>query len=122
MLGRVDAARDAEDFLSGGNFFGVDEAVAMVGEAGSIFRAGERGEEHAARASMKVEDEVGADHGLAGFEIAGENFGEAGFDDDAYFQIGAMALEERKGGRGENAIAQGSQTDHGDPRTGRKAI
>jgi len=37
MFGGVDAAGDAQDFLRGGDFVGIDEAVAMMGEACTEF-------------------------------------------------------------------------------------
>jgi hypothetical protein len=79
-----------------------------MGEAGSEFRAGEGGEDHAAGTAVEIEDEVGSSHGIAGLvdiRIIGEDFGESGFDDDAEFEVGAVAFEEREGGCGEDAVA-----------------
>jgi hypothetical protein len=33
-----------------------------------------------------------------------------------------VKFEKSEGGRGQDTVAQGSQTDHGDPRAGRQAI
>jgi hypothetical protein len=74
---------------------------------------------------MEVEDQVGTGHAFSGFIyvwIVHKNLGEAGFDDDADFQIRAMLFEEREGGSGEDAVTEGSQTDHGDPRAGRQTV
>ena len=108
MFRSVDASRDAQDFLRGGNLVVVHEAVAMMGETGSEFRAGERGQDHAACAAVEIEDQVGSSHRVAGFvdiRIIREDLGESRLDDDAKLQVRTMALEEREGGSGEHAVA-----------------
>jgi len=56
---------------------------------------------------VEIEHQVRAGHDvsrLIDIRIGGENFGEAGFDDQAELEVRTVVLEERKGGRGEDAV------------------
>jgi hypothetical protein len=131
MFGGVDGPFFTEDLLGSGDAGVVEEAIGVMAKAGAELGSGGDGEPHAAGAAVEVEGHVrspGGDGGGLGRKQFGdvwivvEDAAEAVFDDDGDFEIGAVVLEERECGRGEDAIAEGAKADHRDACAVRQAL
>ena len=125
MFRSVDGLLDSENLLGSWNFVRINEAVAMMRESGAQFRPRCERQPHAARPAVKIERKIRGPPGIADFVDIGiplENRRESRLDDHRDLEIGPMALEQRERGRGQHAVAERPQTDHGDPRAGWQPI
>ena len=122
MLGGVHAAGDAERFLRGRDGSVVNPGGAEDVEAGAEARAGECGEAGGARPAVQVQAERGGEgpqspegrgQHTEDIRVAGEDSGEAIFGDDGEFQVGTGLFEEMECRGGEDAVAQGAETNYG---------
>ena len=103
MLGGVDLAIHAQDFLRARNAHVVDELMAEVAEAGAEAGAGECRHPGAARAAVEVQAELRAPaaqraqrrrQDFVQIGIAFEDFAEAVFHHDRQAQVGAASVSE----------------------------
>ena len=88
MFGRMNAPGDAENRLPRGDFVRINKAVSMVSETRAKLRPRKGGQEHTPRASVEIEHQVGACHGVASLIHscnARENLRESRLDNHADF-------------------------------------
>jgi hypothetical protein len=130
VFGRVDAARDAENFLRGGDGSVVDPAGFKNVETRPMPCAGKQRESRAAGAAMQVQAELGGKSAkrpgrgwknLRHIRISFEYSSETGFRHDGNSQIRPVLFQQVEGRCGEDTIAQRAKAYDGHPASGAEA-
>ena len=131
MFRRMNFAADAENFLRRGNAQIVDTCSAKVGKARAHPRRRSGRQQHASRPAVQVNAKVRppSDYSLHGRRqnrlyvgIPFEYRGEPVLHHHRHLQIGPALFQDRQCRCGEYAVAQGTQSDDGDPRSGSEPL
>src|ERR1700704_2974471 len=124
MFCRVHWSFLSQDLLRPRNLIRVDPAIAVMPESRSELRARSERHPHTSRAAVEVQHQIHMAADIRGdffdLRMAFEYACEAGFHNHANAQIGPVGFEKGQCRCGENAVAEGPQADHGNPRARRK--